>query len=126
MRDTETTDKPNIDELWSENDARTWNDRERKVYDVGHKEGESCEGAGWTLMLDEAFDIVVDNPTEAKAALHSMLIEAENRGGVRELERLRQFHGAYIGIDGKRVDDMVSHRMIDDHICELTNKQEGA
>lgn len=50
------------------NDARTWDDKQQQVYETGHREGESCEGASWTFMLDDAFGIEAHTPEEAKQA----------------------------------------------------------
>ena len=62
---------PMAADSFNPNDARTWDDKQQQVYDVGHREGESCEGASWTLMLDDAFDIEASTPDEAKAAINA-------------------------------------------------------
>lgn len=38
---------------------------------------------------------------------------------IEELERLKQYNGAYIAIGGKRVNNMVHHQVIDDRIEQL-------
>lgn len=50
--------------------------------------------------------------TEAKAQLTSLI----NQTVSKELEDLKQFKGSYIGIDGKRVDNIIHHAIIDNRI----------
>lgn len=45
--------------------------------------------------------------------------EWHTKAVVAELEKLKQYNGAYIGIDGKRVDNMVHHSLIDEAIKAL-------
>lgn len=63
---------------------------------------------------------------KAKAALQTLLAEAERKARIDELRNLIEYNGAYIGMDGKRVDNMVSHIFIRDRIAELkTPHKEG-
>ena len=86
------TDQPYIDEL------------DEVLANFQHRTGYYIPGTGheykWSLRTlkvgDEGllckcgFHVRREWLDEAKAKLHSMLIEAENRGGVRELERLKE------------------------------------
>lgn len=49
------------------------------------------------------------------------LIAEEVRGArIAELEGLKQYCGAYIGIGGRRVDNMLHHDVIDARLAELS------
>lgn len=52
-------------------------------------------------------------------ALKRFVEQREQAARRSELERLLEWNGAYIGIDGKRVDNMVHHRVIEERLEEL-------
>ncbi len=99
--------QPEADKEFNANDARTWDDKQQQVYEVGHREGESCESASWTLMLDEAFDIEATTPEEAKASL----LQYMDRVRIDELET--------IGNEGWSDEDSVLAEYLDMRIEEL-------
>lgn len=57
--------------------ARPWTPREEAIYDIGHRDGESCNGADWSFMLTEHTDMPdsVDawSPTDVAAYVQSLI-----------------------------------------------------
>src|SRR5690348_7164016 len=78
-----------------------------------------CGKCGRPAPTSENWHVATTDPAieKAKAALHSMLIEAENRGGVRELQNLPAYKYGNWGA--------MSNEWIDSRVKALTNKQEG-
>lgn len=70
-----------LDELGG---ANTWSDRELKIYEIGHREGESCNEVDWLFALEEAFDLEVEGIQEAidqlLALLEATCLESYKKG----------------------------------------------
>lgn len=57
------------------------------------------------------------------ANIYKLIATAERAAIKKNLERLKQYNGAYIGMDGKRVNNMVSHSIIDELLAELSGEE---
>lgn len=65
-----------------------------------------------------------DELVNAKAAIRVLInTQAEERANARVkafAEELKKYNGAYIGIGGRRVDNMVHHQVIDEVLTKYT------
>lgn len=56
-------------------------------------------------------------------AIEAYIADRETKARIDELERLKQWNGSYIGIGGKRVDNMLHHDVIDNRIKALKSNE---
>jgi ribosomal protein L4 len=90
---------------------------QKKVRHMAHNYGKAYEGESGLLFPAEehetAFTSQLMSLIDTYTAQQSLIRAKE------ELEKLKQYNGAYIGIDGKRVDNMVHHTVIDEAVKRL-------
>lgn len=67
-------------EGFNPNDARTWNEEEYAVYEVGHQEGESCNAADWVFALDDVLpDDIAASPSSVGQYIQQLQAAIEGK-----------------------------------------------
>ena len=70
-----------VDTAWSADNASTWNDREKAVYETGHREGKSCRQADWNHALTEWCDLPDGIDPEDAKRVAEYIASLQSRSG---------------------------------------------